>query len=270
MTLQLAICYILGFGTIPQLDKAVEMISQAVKGLDHPIARIFGDQLCSGIRGNLINTYNSSIIQCLQEGALALASENHPALLRASSLANAAAVRHLIDEGRNTSETTKGGCSALHWLFIFGDETLLIGRRMIALWGADQETNSSSPSDACHEPNSSASPDAGQGTNSSPSPIERLSTVQALNWACTDIYRLHPQWPLEFSGTPLAFAISAASESAVAALLELGADPLTKIYRLQKANDHYKNAWTPFHLAASLHCLNILEKLSQAANINIE
>ena len=262
MTLQLAICYILGFGTVPQLGKAVEMISQAVEGLGHPIARIFGDQLCSGIRGDLSNTYNSSVIQCLQEGALALASENHPALLRASLLADAAAVRRLIYEGINTAEITEGGYSALHGLFIFGDEALSIGQRMLAQWDAGHESYYLPPP-----------PYPGQEPNSSHSSIERLSAVQALDWPCTEIHRLHPQWPLEFSGTPLAFAIYAGSESAVAALLELGANPLAKIYHPEEANNHYKSAWTPFHLAASLHCPNILKMLlraSKSKNLSIE
>jgi len=243
MTLQLAICYILGFGTVPQLDKAVEIIQQAVKGLDHPIVRIFGDQLCSGIRGNISNTYHSYVIRCLQEGALALTAANHPALLRASSLADAKTVQRLIDEDTNTAETTADGCSVLHWLFIFGDKTLSMGLRILAQWDASQESNPSVSS------------------------IRRLSFMQALDWPCIETRRLHPQWPLEFSGTPLAFAIYAESESAVAALLELGANPLARIYHPEESNDRYKSAWTPFHLAASLHCPNILKMLLQASEL---
>lgn len=234
MTLQLAICYILGFGTVPQFDNAIEMISQ-VKLLGHPVAQIFGDQLCSGILGDLKNAYSSCVIQFLQEGALALTSIIHPALLCASSLADTETVRRLIDEGINTAETTADGCSIFHWLFIFGEEALSVGRRVLDQWDATS------------------------------APTRRHSAVQALDQPCTEIRRFHPQWPLEFSGTPLAFAIYAASESAVAALLELGANPLAKIYHPQEPNNRYKSSWTPFHLAASLHYPNILEMLLQAA-----
>jgi ankyrin repeat protein len=92
-----------------------------------------------------------------------------------------------------------------------------------------------------------------------------MSSKQALDQSCTKTRRIHPQWPLEFRGTPLAFAICAQSEKAIAALLELGANPLTKIYHSQENGTGDRNNWTAFHLAASLHCPRILSNLIQAA-----
>jgi hypothetical protein len=51
VTFQLSLCHILGFGTFAQPDKAVEMIEQA-RELGHPVAAIFGQQLCSGAAGS--------------------------------------------------------------------------------------------------------------------------------------------------------------------------------------------------------------------------
>jgi ankyrin repeat protein len=91
------------------------------------------------------------------------------------------------------------------------------------------------------------------------------SHQQALDRPSTEIRRIHPQWPLEFRGTPLAFAICAQSENGVTALLELGANPFAKIYPLEEKGTGTRSNWTAFHLAASLHCPRILSSLIQAA-----
>jgi len=94
--------------------------------------------------------------------------------------------------------------------------------------------------------------------------------ILALDRPCYEVRGLHPQWPLEFCGTPLAFAICANSMSAVKALLDLGANPLGRIYDPRQQGIRYPNYWTPFHLAVSLHRPDLLKLLLRAAKINIK
>jgi hypothetical protein len=48
LAIQLATCYILGFGTSPQFNKAIQWLSQA-ESMGHPIGKIFGELLHSGL-----------------------------------------------------------------------------------------------------------------------------------------------------------------------------------------------------------------------------
>jgi ankyrin repeat protein len=77
---------------------------------------------------------------------------------------------------------------------------------------------------------------------------------------CMTSYPLHGQWPLQLTGTPLAFAISAGSVEAVKVLLALGANPAAPAFKA-------KSSWTPLHLAAKYHSPRILELLIDATGV---
>jgi ankyrin repeat protein len=66
---------------------------------------------------------------------------------------------------------------------------------------------------------------------------------------------VHPQWPLQLVGSPLAFSISACSFAGIAALLRLGANPLAPIH---DSDDGSNNWWTPLHLAVKYHSPEML------------
>jgi len=240
MIFQLAICNILGFGTSMNIEKAMELISQA-KVLGHPIAEGFGQLVCSGISvsENFNGTYNACIISSMQAALVPILNGNE--LLHACSVADKSTAISLINSSINTAEVTEDGCSALHWLFIFGQEAFAMGRRILAQW---------------HDGYPLISPDSDDDT-----PV--------LDRPCYEVRRLHPQWPLEFCGTPLAFAICADSITATKALLDLGANPLRRIYDPRQRGSTYPHSWTPFHLAACLHRPEILKLLLRATKINI-
>ncbi|KAI9773188.1 MAG: hypothetical protein M1840_008309 [Geoglossum simile] len=86
------------------------------------------------------------------------------------------------------------------------------------------------------------------------------SERKLLNHPCSKPKYLHPQWPLQLVGTPLAFAIAAGSLPGVAAILSLGADPMAPIY---SSDPDSASLWTPLHLATKYHLPDILQLLIQ-------
>lgn len=85
---------------------------------------------------------------------------------------------------------------------------------------------------------------------------DRNEQREVLDIPCVAPKILHPQWPLQLVGTPLAFSIVACSFTGVAALLQLGADPLAPIYSLDRNSE--KSWWTPLHLAVKHHSPEML------------
>jgi len=233
MTFQLALCHMLGFGTLAQPEKAVEMIEEA-RQLGHPVAAIFGEQLCSGVAGQPAETYTSCVIAGLREGMMG--SPPGSQLLRALFRADVAAAHRVIDAGVDAgAATTADCCSPLHMLFVFGGEAWAAGERMLAQRNPYLLSKDS---------------------------VNREAYNSLLDLPCTAVHRLHAQWPLELTGTPLAFAIATASEPAVRALLALGADPCTNIYSFAVGDK--RSYWTALHLAVSLHAPTLLRLLLNA------
>ncbi|KAL7791603.1 hypothetical protein V8C43DRAFT_322341 [Trichoderma afarasin] len=76
------------------------------------------------------------------------------------------------------------------------------------------------------------------------------------------VRKTHDQWPLQLLGTPLGVAISVNSLPAVKALITLGANPLSYVYRKEDfpAGD-LRVHWTALHMAAKYHCSEILHYL---------
>jgi ankyrin repeat protein len=86
---------------------------------------------------------------------------------------------------------------------------------------------------------------------------------QALNYVLTEGDLLHPQWPFQVHGTPLAMAIVSGRESLVKLLLSLGADPLAPAFAV--TDDSRGPVLTPIHLAIKYHQPDILLLLWKAA-----
>jgi ankyrin repeat protein len=147
-----------------------------------------------------------------------------PFLIQAFEKGNFDMINTLLDFGADPQVTTEDGFTIYHWLFVLGQGAILIARRLRS---------------AHHSSN------------------------LLLNTPCPASIVLHPQWPLEISGTPLASAITSGSIAAVQALLELGANPLAYVYSSLEVKDP-RSGWTPFHLAMKYHSAEIIALLLQA------
>jgi ankyrin repeat protein len=84
----------------------------------------------------------------------------------------------------------------------------------------------------------------------------RVEEKKLFDTPCVVTKVVHPQWPLQLVGSPLAFSIAACSFTSIAALLRLGANPLAPIHNSDHDSD--KNWWTPLHLAVKHHSPEML------------
>lgn len=88
----------------------------------------------------------------------------------------------------------------------------------------------------------------------------------SVNLAPTLNQDLHPQWPLQLTGTSLCMAIQVYSLPAVKTLLALGADALAPVYsEKQYDQTDLRSSWTSLHIAVQYHCPDILEVLLKSA-----
>jgi ankyrin repeat protein len=127
--------------------------------------------------------------------------------------------------------STLDGCSPLHWLFAFQNQTVLDD--IVGL---------------CKKMNKHCL----AGTVNLPFSIPR---------------DVHCQWPLRLHGSPLAVAISVNSLIAVKALLELGADPFSPdYYQVMAQSEDSGQPRTAFHIAARYHCSDILQYLVEQSD----
>ncbi|KAH8646463.1 hypothetical protein BGZ60DRAFT_570650, partial [Tricladium varicosporioides] len=306
--IQVAICYIVGFGTSPNNDSAIQYLRRAEEQ-GHPMAILFGrglQNVLSGIGAEIVVPYDRSVVLGFKEQTVLksrvfelhtsilpgviqrfntygdfqtwlcglqglclpsltsswvttippsskmnlcecfIAMEDvtnikrlaeclplfqetvsgEPLLIQACRKGNISIVQLFLDAGMNAEECTEDGLTIYHFLFMLGDGAIEIGRRL--------------------------------------SKLPFTSGKILYDYPCTRKYLLHPQWPLELEGSPLAFAVVAASKAGVETLLEMGADPTAPIYEPSKA-DVFCSGWTPIHLAIKYHSSDILELLLAAA-----
>ncbi|KAJ6103208.1 hypothetical protein N7486_005635 [Penicillium sp. IBT 16267x] len=85
----------------------------------------------------------------------------------------------------------------------------------------------------------------------------------ALNHAITQKITIHPQWPFQVHGTPLATAIASGSIAAVEILLALKADPMAAAFA--GVDSESTPLLTPIHLAISYQLPEIVQLLWYAA-----
>ncbi|KAJ5939396.1 hypothetical protein N7466_002530 [Penicillium verhagenii] len=96
------------------------------------------------------------------------------------------------------------------------------------------------------------------------SPSRKDDLKRALDHAITQKVPIHPQWPFQVYGTPLATAIASGNISVVKVLLALKADPTASAF-LSIEGDVTLPALTPIHLAISYHLPEVVKILWYAA-----
>ncbi|KAH9889232.1 protein kinase-like protein [Xylariomycetidae sp. FL2044] len=221
---QIALCHYLGFGGSPNADLAYQSASAAAK-LGHPVAKAFAPLLSPD---PLPSSYSGGKTYAETIAELLLLQRQGP---REESLAlvdfglegDIEAILSLYDMGTKISSSAEDGCSLLHLLFIFEGNPLQ-EELLQALYS--------------------------QGDGLEPDRPSALARV------------VHPQWPLQLVGSPLAFAISVGSLATVRQLLLLGANPHAKAFAGgQFPKGDHREGWTAIHVAVQYHCYEILEEL---------
>jgi ankyrin repeat protein len=96
--------------------------------------------------------------------------------------------------------------------------------------------------------------------------LAKFRGSKALNLSADKMITIHPQWPLQLRGTPLAHAIAVGSRATVKALIDLGADLLAPDYTPESFKTKSGISWTPIHVAVSYHHPEILRDLLSAAD----
>lgn len=147
-------------------------------------------------------------------------------LVQAARHGHGAILNRLLQEGLPIARDTASSC-LLHWLFCL-DETCL-SEVSQQLRNADR----------------------------------REDLKLALNSAITQRITLHPQWPFQVYGVPLATAVASGSISSVKILLELKADPTAAAFADDDGDS--TSALTPIHLAVRYHFPELVKMMWYAA-----
>lgn len=166
----------------------------------------------------------NALLQKIESDA-ALNSEGEPLVVEAASRGHGNIVTRLLKAG--ASITGRKSTSLFHWLFCLEESSLKDVQSHLLEHSRDL-------------------------------PLETL-----LNEASTEKTTVHPQWPFQVYGTPLAIATAAGNLAAVKLLLSLKANPLTPAFAAAEGDS--SPVVTPIHLAVRYHFPVILELLWQAA-----
>jgi ankyrin repeat protein len=141
---------------------------------------------------------------------------NEPSLVQGLRTRDWKVVQTLIACGLSLEEKDEGGRSAFHWLFMLDEEAPCFAKHCCT----------------------------------------RIIHSDALDVAAMSTITIHPQWPLQLEGTPLAHAVAVGSRATVVALLSLGANPLAPVH-LSRSEE----GWTSLHVAVKYHRPDILKIL---------
>lgn len=164
-----------------------------------------------------------ALLPCLED-YIASSTEGELLLVQAASRGHGAIVSRLL--GAGAPVIGENSTSLLHWLFCLDASTLNEIHSYLQEW-------------------------------------PRSSTLRpSLNQASTEKVILHPQWPFQVHGTPLATAIASGNLAAVKILLDLNADPLAPAFATVEGDSL---ALSPIHLAIRYHFPEILQLLWQKA-----
>ncbi|KAI9148805.1 ankyrin [Paramyrothecium foliicola] len=220
---QIALCYHNGFGTSRDHEKAHEYATLA-KSRGHPVAKAFGQLLAPQNLWTFTKAGSSYASQIYRLLRLdSRFTEGMPLLLKACFHESPSKILALLSSGTCPTLSSLDGSNIFHWLFVL----------------------------ECH-----------QSLNQVLDMVDRSFVHRAVNQPLCSVREVHSQWPLQFIGSPLAVAISVNSLPSVKALLDLGADPCSKVYHETsfKPQDP-RLEWTAFHIAVKYHCSEILHHL---------
>ncbi|KAJ5218351.1 uncharacterized protein N7498_000450 [Penicillium cinerascens] len=164
-----------------------------------------------------------ALMPCLED-YIASNAEGEMLLVQAASRGHGAVVSRLLKAGAPIIR--ENSTTLLHWLFCLDASTLNEVYSYLQEW-------------------------------------PRSSTLKPLlNQASTEKIILHPQWPFQVHGSPLATAITSGNLAAVKILLDLKADPLALAFATVEGDTL---ALSPIHLAIRYHFPEILQLLWQKA-----
>ncbi|KAJ5527937.1 hypothetical protein N7513_012096 [Penicillium frequentans] len=135
-------------------------------------------------------------------------------------------VKRLLHEGITIYRDDSSSC-LLHWLFCLDDTSLYEVQRQLQIENRTDDLK------------------------------------RALNHAITQKITIHPQWPFQVHGTPLATAVASGSVAAVELLLLLNADPMAAAFGA--VDSEATPTLTPIHIAISHQLPKIIKLLWHAA-----
>lgn len=146
-----------------------------------------------------------------------------PPVIQACIDGDSEMLKNLLSRQEDPNSSTIDGCTMFHWFFMLEDPEAM-AKTLRSMFARQAPLHSDLPS------------------------------------SC--LRKAHDQWPLQLLGTPLGAAISVNSLPAVKALITLGANPLSYVYRKEDfpAGD-LRGQWTALHMAAKYHCSEILHYL---------
>lgn len=168
---------------------------------------------------------HSGILNMHQTCAITSLDCNEPLLIQGLRTRDHKVVEILLGCGVSPEEQDESGRNSFHWLFILDESALLAAESLLS----------------------------------------EFRNSKGLNAHATQTMVVHPQWPLQLRGTPLAHAISAGNRAAVDTLIQLGANPLAQDCAPKSLTGSLQNIWTPIHIAVQYHCPDILKSLLNAA-----
>ncbi|KAK4064082.1 uncharacterized protein Triagg1_9238 [Trichoderma aggressivum f. europaeum] len=146
-----------------------------------------------------------------------------PPVIQACIDGDSEMLKNLLSRQEDPNSSTIDGCTMFHWFFMLKDPEAM-AKSLRSMFAGQAPLHSDLPS------------------------------------SC--LRKAHDQWPLQLLGTPLGAAISVNSLPAVKALITLGANPLSYVYRKEDFPvGDLRVQWTALHMAAKYHCSEILHYL---------
>lgn len=166
------------------------------------------------------------MIRRITPGKRSIVKEKECPLVQAARQGHGDILKYFLREKVPIARDDSTSC-LLHWLFCLDDLSLLEVQRRLSRTDSRDDLN------------------------------------LAINHAITSKTPLHPQWPFQVHGTPLATAISSGSIAAVKSLLALKADPTASAFA--RTDDETEPKLTPIHLAISHQNPEMIKILLKAA-----
>ncbi|KAK2763147.1 hypothetical protein FQN54_009783 [Arachnomyces sp. PD_36] len=239
---QTMLCYVNAFGTSRNYTKSTEFLRRAEES-GHLVARILAPRILDAFSPNPCTT-RQSYSECIALGFRTIRDvqqsfttsyngeptgkfepQGQSTLVQAARIGYSALVKRLLEAGSSLADNDT--TSLLHWLFCLDDQSLCNIQQILSTSTAGRDL------------------------------------PHVLNHATSEKVILHPQWPFQVYGTPLATAISSGSVAAVKTLLALGADPLAPAF--PTGDSEFLTNCTPIHLAVRYHFPEMFQLLWRSA-----